>query len=115
MVAFQGCAQPLATSQMFAVCSGCGCPLSPGGGNATATATWDEAVFGGGSMSEPMNSRETEICRLVLDGMTSKEIGRALGLSHRTVECYRERIIRKAGTRSPRVWMEILERKETAA
>jgi DNA-binding CsgD family transcriptional regulator len=30
-----------------------------------------------------------------MDGMTSKEIGRVLGISHRTVEIYRARLMRK--------------------
>ena len=33
----------------------------------------------------------------LLDGMTSKEIGRALDISHRTVEIYRARLMRKYG------------------
>ena len=33
----------------------------------------------------------------LLDGLTSKEIGRVLGISHRTVEIYRARLIRKYG------------------
>lgn len=33
----------------------------------------------------------------LLDGMTSKEIGRVLGISHRTVEIYRARLMRKYG------------------
>jgi DNA-binding CsgD family transcriptional regulator len=31
----------------------------------------------------------------LLDGMTSKEIGKALTISHRTVEIYRARLMRK--------------------
>lgn len=31
----------------------------------------------------------------LLDGLTSKEIGRALAISHRTVEVYRARLMRK--------------------
>ena len=30
-----------------------------------------------------------------MEGMTSKEIGRALAISHRTVEIYRARLMRK--------------------
>ena len=37
---------------------------------------------------------------LLTDGQTSKEIGRTLGVSHRTVEVYRARLMKayKAGT-----------------
>ena len=31
----------------------------------------------------------------LLEGLTSKEIGRTLGISHRTVEIYRARLMRK--------------------
>ena len=31
----------------------------------------------------------------VMDGLTSKEIGKALGISHRTVEIHRARLMRK--------------------
>ena len=33
----------------------------------------------------------------LLEGLTSKEIGRALAISHRTVEIYRARLMRKYG------------------
>ena len=33
----------------------------------------------------------------LLEGLTSKEIGRALDISHRTVEIYRARLMRKYG------------------
>ena len=33
--------------------------------------------------------------RLLMDGLTSKEIGKALDISHRTVEIHRARLIRK--------------------
>ena len=39
--------------------------------------------------------REREIAALLVDGLTSKEIGRALGISHRTVEIYRVKLMRK--------------------
>ena len=44
-----------------------------------------------------LTSREREVAARLLDGMTSKEIGRVLGISHRTVEIYRARLMRKYG------------------
>lgn len=46
-----------------------------------------------GSISE----RETEVLRLVCDGMSAKSIGRELGISSRTVEKHRWRISQKTG------------------
>lgn len=42
-----------------------------------------------------LTAREREVAARLLDGLTSKEIGRALGISHRTVEIYRARLMRK--------------------
>ena len=42
-----------------------------------------------------LTAREREVAARLLDGMTSKEIGKALGISHRTVEIYRARLMRK--------------------
>lgn len=42
-----------------------------------------------------LTAREREVAALVMQGLTAKEIGKALGLSHRTVEIYRARLIRK--------------------
>lgn len=39
--------------------------------------------------------REREVAARLLDGMTSKEIGKSLVISHRTVEIYRARLMRK--------------------
>ncbi len=44
-----------------------------------------------------LTAREREVAARLLDGMTSKEIGRALEISHRTVEIYRARLMRKYG------------------
>jgi PAS domain S-box-containing protein len=40
-------------------------------------------------------AREREVAAHLMQGMTSKEIGRALVISHRTVEIYRARLMRK--------------------
>jgi PAS domain S-box-containing protein len=42
-----------------------------------------------------LTAREREVAARLLDGMTSKEIGKALDISHRTVEIYRARLMRK--------------------
>lgn len=44
-----------------------------------------------------LTAREREVAARLLDGMTSKEIGRALDISYRTVEIYRARLMRKYG------------------
>jgi PAS domain S-box-containing protein len=41
-----------------------------------------------------LTPREREVAALLTDGLTSKEIGRVLGISHRTVEIYRARLMR---------------------
>jgi PAS domain S-box-containing protein len=41
--------------------------------------------------------REREIAALVVEGLTSKLIGKRLGISPRTVDVYRSRLIRKTG------------------
>jgi PAS domain S-box-containing protein len=45
-------------------------------------------------------AREREIAALLIDGLTSKLIGRQLGISPRTVDVYRARLIRKTGAAS---------------
>lgn len=45
-----------------------------------------------------LTPREREVASLLLNGLTSKEIGRILGLSHRTVEIHRAGLMRKYGT-----------------
>ena len=42
-----------------------------------------------------LTAREREVAARLLEGMTSKEIGKALAISHRTVEIYRARLMRK--------------------
>ncbi|MDD2547763.1 MAG: PAS and helix-turn-helix domain-containing protein [Burkholderiaceae bacterium] len=42
-----------------------------------------------------LTGREREVAARLLEGLTSKEIGKALGISHRTVEIYRARLMRK--------------------
>ena len=42
-----------------------------------------------------LTAREREVAAHLMDGLTSKQIGRVLGISHRTVEIYRARLMRK--------------------
>jgi PAS domain S-box-containing protein len=42
-----------------------------------------------------LTAREREVAAHLMDGLTSKEIGRALTISHRTVEIYRARLMGK--------------------
>ena len=42
-----------------------------------------------------LTPREREVAALLMDGLTSKEIGKALAISHRTVEIHRARLMRK--------------------
>ncbi|MDE2606946.1 MAG: PAS domain S-box protein [Burkholderiales bacterium] len=42
-----------------------------------------------------LTPREREVAARLLEGLTSKEIGKTLTISHRTVEIYRARLMRK--------------------
>ncbi len=46
-----------------------------------------------------LTAREREVAILTCQGQTSKEIGLALGLSYRTVEAHRARLLQKFGAR----------------
>ena len=48
-------------------------------------------------VTAPLTAREREVAAQLMQGLTSKAIGRVLGISHRTVEIYRARIMRKYG------------------
>lgn len=45
-----------------------------------------------------LTAREREVAAYLMQGLTSKQIGRALNLSHRTVEIYRAQLMRKYGS-----------------
>lgn len=42
-----------------------------------------------------LTAREREVAACLMDGLTSKQIGQQLGISHRTVEIHRARLMRK--------------------
>lgn len=44
--------------------------------------------------------REREISTYIVNGLTCKEIGRLLAISHRTVEAHRARLMRKLGAKN---------------
>lgn len=46
-----------------------------------------------------LTKREKQVAALTCQGLTSKEIGRELDLSHRTIEIYRTRLMEKFDTR----------------
>lgn len=47
-----------------------------------------------------LSRREREILALVVRGLTSRQIGETLGISHRTVALHRSRILLKTDTRN---------------
>jgi len=47
------------------------------------------------NLGSPLTPREAEISTLVAEGLSNREIGRRLGLSHRTVESHLEHVRRK--------------------
>ena len=73
---------------------GAGNPLPP-----------DDAVYAGESGVENgftlrLTPREREVIRLLLNGRTNKEIGRALSVSDGTIKAHVHNIMRKIGTRN---------------
>jgi PAS domain S-box-containing protein len=48
-----------------------------------------------GGKGDELTPREREVAAQVMRGLTSKEIGKALSISHRTVEIHRARLMRK--------------------
>ena len=47
-----------------------------------------------------LTDREREVMELVVKGLSSKAIGKSLGISYRTVEVHRSRILEKIGVRT---------------
>jgi FixJ family two-component response regulator len=52
------------------------------------------------SRLEQLTHREREVIALALEGLMNKQIASRLGISHRTVEIHRSRVIRKMGASS---------------
>ena len=63
-----------------------------------AAAIWSlEDISATRPIALDLTPREREIGALLVEGLTSKLVARRLGLSHRTVEIYRSRLLRKHG------------------
>ena len=58
------------------------------------------AVFGHSGGYAQLSGRECEVLGLIVEGLTNKEIGRALTLSPRTVETHRANLFGKLGAES---------------
>ena len=64
--------------------------------NPHASGIWSfEDLSSQRAVKAELTGREREVAARLLEGLTSKEIGRALEISHRTVEIYRARLMRK--------------------
>jgi DNA-binding NarL/FixJ family response regulator len=55
------------------------------------------ACMAGSDSIDRLTSREREVAMGLARGLTNKQIGRELGISHRTVEIHRARLKRKLG------------------
>jgi PAS domain S-box-containing protein len=47
-----------------------------------------------------LTRREREIAMLISEGLTNKQIGQRLGISHRTIEAHRSRMMNKVGAKT---------------
>lgn len=59
---------------------------------------------------DSLTDREMDVLPLALTGMANKEIAKKLGISHRTVEIHRTRILQKTGTAN---FLELAQRCES--
>jgi FixJ family two-component response regulator len=60
----------------------------------------DKYSFGLPSGAEPLTPRECEVLHQLVAGASNKEVGRQLGISPRTVEVHRARIMEKVGAKN---------------
>ena len=49
---------------------------------------------------EPLTRREQDVLALLVNGATNKEAGQELGISHRTIEIHRARVMEKLGAKT---------------
>ena len=57
-----------------------------------------------------VTTRELEVLELLLSGLANKEVAGKLGISFKTVQSHRQRIMDKLGARSPMHLAEIVRR-----
>ena len=57
-----------------------------------------------------LNRQEREVMELVVDGKANKNIARALGISQRTVEIHRSRVMEKMNVRSVSMLVQLVIR-----
>jgi len=82
--------------------------LTPAITSAMLPIGWKESFYSAASsdgnganiISDKLSSRESEIVRLVTEGISNKEIGERLYISELTVKTHMTRILRKTGTRN---------------
>jgi DNA-binding NarL/FixJ family response regulator len=53
----------------------------------------------GAELQDPLSPRETEVVKLIAEGLTSREIGELLHISDKTVERHRSNVLEKLGLR----------------
>ncbi len=71
-------------------------------------AVWSFADLSGVRPYQPLTRREREIVSHLADGLTSKEIAIKLDLSHRTVEVYRAKLLKKFGVNNTSALLQSL-------
>jgi DNA-binding NarL/FixJ family response regulator len=57
-----------------------------------------------------VTTRELEVLELLLSGLSNKEVAGKLGISFKTVQAHRQRVMDKLGARSPMHLAEIVRR-----
>lgn len=57
---------------------------------------------------EPLTRRERDVLATILNGASAKEAGRQLGISHRTIEVHRAKLMEKFGARNVTDLMRIV-------
>ena len=57
---------------------------------------------------EQLTARDREVLHLITDGQSNKQTGRELGISPRTVEVHRARVMEKLSAKNTADWMRII-------
>lgn len=65
-----------------------------------ARSVWSFADISENRPVAELSTRERQVVKMLAEGLTSKEIARGLGISPRTVEVYRAKLIEKFGARN---------------